>query len=119
MAGVETSQALFSVMNRFCNLLHFSTTNDAPNKMRFFTKVCVLLRIKASPKHPQSVTALLTASHSVTTVITAMNVVVQMATNRRFNPISRHTHRENSMNERATDSTSVTHPLKPFSPTAA
>ena len=39
----------------------------------FFAKVCQLVSKIASPKHPQSATSLVTASHSVMGVITIIN----------------------------------------------
>ena len=48
----------------------------------FFQNVCQLVSTTASPKHPQSLTGLATASHSVSGVITSMTNSTSLDTSR-------------------------------------
>ena len=62
----------------------------------FFQNVCQLVSTTASPKHPQSLTGLAKASHSVSGVMTRKSISVSSDTMRRRMASNRNVPSENS-----------------------
>ena len=68
-----------------------------------------MVRVKASPKHPQSFTGSAMYIHTVISVITAIKASVSLDVNWRFMANSKNTPRANSMAARATAAERVVH----------
>ena len=73
-----------------------ATTRAAPSSTTFFQNVCQLVSTSASPKQPQSLTGLATASQSVSGVITASSTTAILDASRRRMAKSRKMPMENS-----------------------
>ena len=72
-----------SETKRNMSLGHQATTTAQPNSRMFFQNVCQLVSTTASPKHPQSLMGLASASHSVRGVITAIISNISLDVSRR------------------------------------
>ena len=51
---MEIIHSIFGVMKRTSKSCHLNTDTAATNNTTFLPKVCQLVNIHASPKHPQS-----------------------------------------------------------------
>ena len=69
--------------NRNMSLGHLTTTSAHASSTTFFQNVCQLVSTTASPKQPQSLMGLASASQSVSGVITAMISNISLDVSRR------------------------------------
>ena len=95
-------------MKRTISSGHLATMIAAASSTTFFHSVCQLVSTMASPKQPQSLMGLASASHSVSGVIISRMTTIILEVSLRLMAKSMKMPRQNSRAARATESISDT-----------